>query len=251
MSTPGSYSTGSLDHSFDRCQPYSRFAARSQCAGTLFHRDSFELYRERTIRRAQRINEGGWEFDEEEEGEENNKKASLLGRLIARIRQAWSALPCSTASRNRQKNEARNSNTEEPHNIPHVITALLGDEVFHENIPYIEVEDDSDDEDTEDGSPDTIDSPSGQDPSGSLQGNTPSNFQSPLPFDFSHSGVAEFTHTHPHQNYHHSSPMTDFTPCSVEYSDRSEQLTSLANSLPSPNEQCAGAGAGNLSTIVR
>ncbi|KAF3067175.1 hypothetical protein GL218_08777 [Daldinia childiae] len=104
----------------------------------------------------------------------------------------------------------------------------------------LKIEDDSDDDDTEDGSPDTIDSPSGQDPSGSLQSNTPGSFQSPLPFDFSHSDVADFTHTHPPQNYHHSSPMTDFTPCSVEYSGRSEQLTSLANSLPSPNEQCAG-----------
>ncbi|KAI1470951.1 uncharacterized protein F4812DRAFT_283856 [Daldinia caldariorum] len=101
---------------------------------------------------------------------------------------------------------------------------------------------DSDDDDTEDDSPDTnIDSPSGQDPSGSLQGNTPSNFQSPLPFDFSHSDVTEFTQTQSHQSYHHSSPMTDFTPCSVDYSGQSEQMTSMINSLPSPNEQGTGA----------
>ncbi|OTB19697.1 hypothetical protein K445DRAFT_148660 [Daldinia sp. EC12] len=101
---------------------------------------------------------------------------------------------------------------------------------------------DSDDEDTEDGSSNTnINSPSGQDPSGNLQGNTPSSFQSPMQFDFSHSDVTEFTQTQPHQSYHHSSPMTDFTPCSVEYSGQGEQLTSMVHSLPSPNEHGTGA----------
>ncbi|KAI8963338.1 hypothetical protein F5Y11DRAFT_346679 [Daldinia sp. FL1419] len=103
-------------------------------------------------------------------------------------------------------------------------------------------EEDSDDEDTEDGSPDTnLDSPCGQGPPGSLRDNTPSNFQSPMPFEFSHADMAEFTHTQTHQNYHHSSPTADFIPCSVEYSSRGEQLTSMVNSLPSPNEQCIGA----------
>lgn len=109
MSTPDSYSTSSLEHLFDRCHHHRNFAARTQCAGPLFHRDSFELYRERSVRRAQERNAGGWEFDEEQEDEESIKKVSLLSQFVARIRQAWAALPCSSTSRNRQKNQAGNS----------------------------------------------------------------------------------------------------------------------------------------------
>ncbi|KAK6955675.1 hypothetical protein Daesc_003318 [Daldinia eschscholtzii] len=66
----------------------------------VFHRDSFELHRERGARRAREREIGTWAFDDEFE---ESAISSLLSRIFARLRQAWSALPCSAASRSRQK----------------------------------------------------------------------------------------------------------------------------------------------------
>ncbi|KAI5865103.1 hypothetical protein GGS23DRAFT_409217 [Durotheca rogersii] len=94
-------------------------------------------------------------------------------------------------------------------------------------------------------------SPSLHNHSGSHQSDVPTDFQSPLSFDFSPAEVTNFAHLPIHSNYSHSGPVgnySSFLPSqqqNVGIASSDDQSARLLSNLSSPSEQCLSMNAEN------
>lgn len=112
MSVPDSESTPALEVLLVRCTCQELYPAHHQCTGPIFHRDSFDIYRETRCRKGKRKGRKK-NVEEDTEEEEGDEKPSSMNQFISKIRQAWSTLPWSAAVRGRERKPSGFSSTDE------------------------------------------------------------------------------------------------------------------------------------------